>query len=191
MADSAEDLKAIEQIRRGDEEGLRHLMSRHREALFRFAYRYTRNEADAAEIAVETFTRVYRNAGRFRPGAKVSTWLFAIARNLCIDHIRRMSRRRDRVSLDAPSGPNGAAGLHEIIPDPARQPAESLEMNEELNAIERAIDALPHRLKIPFIFCVLEEHSQEECAAMLNTNRKTVETRIYRARRTLKNMLNM
>ncbi len=60
---------------------------------------------------------------------------------------------------------------------------------ESVSSVHAAIFALPHKLKFPFIFCILEENSYDECAEVLNTSRKTVETRIYRARKLLREKL--
>jgi RNA polymerase sigma-70 factor (ECF subfamily) len=183
------DLPSLRKIQAGDEAGLKELMARHREPLFRFILRYLHNEADAAELTGETFFRVYQNANRFRPKAKVSTWMFSIAANLCRDSIRRKKKRRGDLSLHAPIQGSKSL-LHEDglasgepSPDHAAVSAETLE------SVRQAIDALPHKLKSPFIFCVLEEHSYDECAEVLQASRKTVETRIYRARQQLRKAL--
>ena len=87
-----EDLISIQRIQRGDEGGLSDLMLRHKQALFCFAIRYTGNEADAAELTEETFFRVYQNAAKFTPRAKVKTWMFSIAANLSRDFLRRKKK---------------------------------------------------------------------------------------------------
>ena len=175
-------------IRDGDESGLETLMQRHKEAVFRFAVRYTRNETDAAELTEEVFYRVYMNADRFKPKAKVKTWIFTIAANLGRDFARRRARKPAFIPIDANADAT-TPGPGNQPPDNAPSPAGETESAETLNAIQAAVDALPHKLKVPFVFCVLEEHSYGECAAVLHTNRKAVETRIYRARRMLRDKL--
>lgn len=183
------DLPSIRKIQDGNETGLRELMARHREPLFRFILRYVHNEADAAELTEATFFRVYQNAGRFRPNAKVSTWMFSIAANLCRDSIRRNKKRRGDRSLNAPVP--GAENLKQAdaFTSGAPNPEEAAVSAETLEALRRAVHALPHKLKFPFIFCVMEDHTYDECAEVLGTNRKTVETRIYRARKRLRDAL--
>ncbi len=180
------DLLSIQKIQQGEEAGLQELMARHREALFRFVYRYVKNEADAGALTEETFFRVYQKAGSFQPKAKVSTWMFSIAGNLCRDFIRRNRKRRGDLSLNAPvPGAENLEQAHAFAAD-GPNPGETATSNEALRSVERAIHALPHKLKFPFIFCVLEDHSYDACAEILGTNRKTVETRIYRARKRLR-----
>jgi len=75
--------------------------------------------------------------------------------------------------------------LHRVF----KVPEETTRSNESLKAIEAAIQTLPHKLRFPFIFCILEGNSYDACAEVLKTNRKTVETRIYRARKQLREAL--
>ena len=183
------DLKSLEKLRGGDEEGLRELILRHREPLFRFVYRFVRNEADAAELTEETFYKVYKNAKRYRPKAAVGTWIFAIAGNLCRDFLRRNRHRRDELSLNVKSDSRGEGELGETLAASANLPVEEAISRERLELIGEAIQGLPYKLKFPFIFCVLENNSYDRCAEVLQTSRKTVEMRIYRARRLLQEAL--
>ena len=183
------DLLSIRKIQEGEEAGLTELMARHRVALFRFVYRYVRNEADAAELTEETFFRVYQKAASFRPKAKVSTWMFSIAGNLCRDFIRRNRKRRGDCSLDAGVPGTDTPGRGSTFASDAPNPEEAARSNEALESINDAIHRLPHKLKSPFVFCVLEGQSYDDCAAVMGKNRKTVETRIYRARKLLREEL--
>lgn len=183
------DLQSLEKIQKGDEAGLKELMDQHREALYHFIYRYVNNEADAAELTEETFFRVYQNASRFRPNAKVITWIFTIAGNLCRDFIRRNRKRQRDFSLntDLDDTPNVQRG--DTFASNLSNPGEAVVSNESVSSVHAAIFALPHKLKFPFIFCILEENSYDACAEVLKTSRKTVETRIYRARKLLRKKL--
>ena len=189
MGEIDADLKSLEKIQRGDESGLTELMSRHRDALFHFIYRYVANEADAAELTEETFFRVYQNANRFQPKAKVVTWIFSIAGNLCRDSIRKNKKRRGDLSLDAEIAGTSGVQRGDTFTSDSRNPSESTISNEALAGVHAEIFALPHKLKFPFIFCILEDNSYDACAEVLKTSRKTVETRIYRARKLLREKL--
>ena len=184
-----EDLALLERIREGDTAGLSELMERHKQALYRFVYRYVQNDADAAEITEETFYRVYRNADRFRARAKVSTWIFTIAGNLCRDHFRRNKKRALDSSLDTQFATSESASLGDVIASDDANPRVNASSKETLHLIEVAIHQLPDKLKFPFIFCILESNSYDDCAAVIGKNRKTVETRIYRARKLLRQQL--
>ena len=184
-----EDLAAIERIQGGDEGGLRELMARHKDAVFRFILRYTGNETDAAELAEETFYRVYKHAGRYRPRAKVRTWMFSIAANLGRDHARRRKKWRGHLPIAGLADREENPSIAEMHPSDSATPDTQMDSREQIRLMEAAISSLPHKLRFPFVFCVLEGNSHDECAGVLGTSRKAVETRIYRARKTLRHQL--
>src|SRR5690606_35165531 len=76
-------------LRAGDDAALDTLMLRWQVPLRAFLYRHTHNEADALDLAQETFVRIYQHRARYREGARFSTWMFQIALNLARDHARR------------------------------------------------------------------------------------------------------
>lgn len=184
------DLGLLEAVQTGDESALRELMDRYREPVFRFAWRYVRNDAVAADITEETFVKVFFKAGSFRPRAKVSTWIFSIAANLCRDHHRKESRRRTLPLFGGRhEDATGSGELVERIENsaPATEQVVLDQENEDLVAV--AVDSLPSKLKSAFILFALEGRSQQECAEILSTSPKTIETRVYRARQRLREEL--
>lgn len=177
-----EDLPAMQAIQQGRESGLVELMHTYREPVFRLAYRYVHSEADAADLTQATFLKVWQKSSQFRPKGKVKSWLFLIAANLCRDHLRRQ-KYRQRTILP----PATKVGHEELntADTPRERPSGHLQSEESLQAIQAAVDNLPEKLKFPFVYCVLEDHAYDGCAEILGCNRKTVETRIYRARKLL------
>lgn len=178
------DRPLIPAIAEGNERALRELMERHKDKVFRFAYRWVRNESDAEEIAAETFVRVHRHAARYLPRAKVATWIYSITANLCRDHARKAWRRKV-FTLFSPARDDGSGGPspEERIPDPRPTADEDLLRSETTAHVLALVDSLPVKLKAPFVLHVIEEHSQRECAEILGITEKAVETRIYRARK--------
>ena len=81
-ADAAEDLRLLLSARDGCPESFRSLVERHQQRLYHFCYRYLRDEGDAKEVCQDTFVRAHGALSRFKPRAKVSTWLYQIALNL-------------------------------------------------------------------------------------------------------------
>jgi len=177
------DLPLLEAIRRGDERALEALMERHQAPLFYFALRYSGNELDAREVVQETFVRAYFKAGSFQPRSKVKTWLFTIALNLCRDAGRRRSRAPNFASLDQPTTEDRPP--LEAVDDGITADERAARM-EELDHLRQAIDKLPDKLKAPLVLCVLEQRSHKEAADLLSTTTKTVELRIYRAKKKLR-----
>jgi RNA polymerase sigma-70 factor (ECF subfamily) len=178
------DLALVQALQAGDDRALNSLMDRHQEGLFRFVLRQVRNEADALELTMETFVRAYFNAGKFRPTAKFATWLYHIALNLCRDHLRSRAHRYSlqTVSFDSPSEEGRGAGP---LPSTEDRPDQKTDRQEELVALEKAINELPEELKSAFILTTLENRPQAETAELLGLSLKAVGMRVYRARKLL------
>jgi len=188
MNPEVKDEELIAKIGQGNEDALVTLMERHKQAIFQFVYRYLQNLADAAEVTEETFFKVYQNADRFKLNtAAPRTWIFTIALNLSRDRIRREKKRKGQISLqDSTQTSETGWSLEDKLHSGAQAPFQAVMSAEAVQRIQRQIALLPEKLKFPFIFCILEEHSYDACAAILHTRRKVIETRIYRARQLLK-----
>jgi RNA polymerase sigma factor (sigma-70 family) len=158
-------------LQKGDDHALDLLMNRWQIPLRRFLYRWLQNDADALDFAQETFVRVYRHRERFRPGAKFSTWLFAIALNLCRNQARK-NKSRPTVPLD--DTPEAEAA------DAA--PNTNLLDTEKIATVRQAVDALPEPLKTATLLCEYEDLSLAEAATAAGCSAKAIETRLYRAR---------
>ena len=184
MTQDDPDLILVQALKVGEDQAFNALMDRHQQGLFRFVLRQVHNEADALELATETFVRAYFNIGKFRPAARFATWLYRLASNLCRDHLRSRAYQYSRrtVSLDAPAEEGEQQGL---ILAGERDPVEQTERREELNALEKAIRELPQDLKDPLILTTLEGYSQAEAAELLGLSQKAVGMKVYRARKLL------
>jgi RNA polymerase sigma factor (sigma-70 family) len=164
-------------LQRGEELALNRLMAHWQTPLRSFLYRRTQNEADALDLAQETFVRVYQHRGRFRTGAKFSTWMFQIALNLARDHARRQ-RRRPAESL-----------AHAPEPVTELTPKIHLARLEQAAAVRAAIADLPDDLRDAVLLSEYEDKSHAEIAGIVGATPKAVETRLYRAREQLRKAL--
>jgi len=182
----AGDQDAIDMARLAGGHGaaLNDLMERHAEKLFHYLLRCLQNEDDAADLAQETFVRIYQNSAKFDPGQRFSTWLYAIATNLVRDRYRWRSRH-PQVSLDA-ENEQTETGLKDSLRASEPAPDEQVQTEERAATVRQAVAALPEELRQPLILAVYQELSQAEIAAILKCSVKTVETRIYRARQQLR-----
>ena len=160
----------------GDLPALDALMLRWQTPLRAFLFRHLQNEADALDLAQETFVRLYRHRDRYRPGARFSTWMFQIALNLARDHARKRQRRRTD-SLEA-APPSATASLAA----PGAPPDSAARRHEEIAAVRDAIAALPEDLREVLVLFEYEEKSHAEIAEIISASPKAVETRLYRAR---------
>ena len=184
-----EDLATIKAISNGDESALVVLTQRYREPIFRLAYRFVGNTTDARSLTEETFAKVFFNAARFKPRSSVKSWIFTIAANRCRDHLRREKRYRWMRSLSIGFSNDDEKQPDLDIADQSPNAAESAEGRERIQELQKAIQSLPEKLRFPFVFCALEDHTQDEAAVILNISRKSVESRVYRARRELQALL--
>ncbi|ODU25116.1 MAG: hypothetical protein ABS95_00795 [Verrucomicrobia bacterium SCN 57-15] len=166
---------------------LNDLMERHAERLFQYLVRSLENEEDAADLAQETFVRVYQNRAKFDARKKFSTWLYAIASNLVRDRYRWRARH-PKVSLDAANEATGNDFV-ESLPEENPSPIETVQARERAAAVRRAVAALPDQLRIPLILSEYEEKSHAEIGEILRCSAKAVEVRIYRARQQLRTTL--
>ena len=170
-------------LRDGEDLALNEIIDRWQRRLTSYLLRLTGSEAVALDLAQETFVRVYQNRARYRPTGAFSTWLFAIASNLARHHIRwRM--RHPSISIDAEQ-PAIAEALSASDPDPSAR----LENNERANAVREAISRLPPDLREAVILFEYEDMSYDQIAKIQGCSVKAVETRLYRARGTLREKL--
>jgi RNA polymerase sigma-70 factor, ECF subfamily len=171
----------------GHDAALNDLMARHAPKLFNYLVRSLQNEEDAADLAQETFLRVFQNRTKFDKRMKFSTWLYAIATNLVRDRYRHRTRH-PQVSLDAENEATGE-NFRESVPEQKLTPSESLQDAERAEAVRNAVGQLPDELRTPLILSEYEELSHAEIGQILECSAKAVETRLYRARNQLREKL--
>jgi RNA polymerase sigma-70 factor (ECF subfamily) len=179
-----QDAQDMARLVAGHDAALNDLMERHASKLFHYLFRSLQDESDAADLAQETFVRVYQSRAKFDARQKFSTWLYAIASNLVRDRFRWRSRHRE-VSLDTENEGTGN-DFHETLSGHGPSPSESVQAGERAAAVRRAVAALPEELRLPLILAEYEGRSQAEIGEILGCSVKAVETRIYRARQRLR-----
>lgn len=168
----------------GGEAALNEIMRRYKHKLYAFIAHYVKDADAAYDIAQETFIRVHFKADTYSPAYSFSTWLYQIAINLCRDWGRKQKAWRF-LSLDATIGEEENSSFHDVINDPHGNIENLAELRQQLRLLDKEITRLPHKLKTALILFALEGHSQEACAEILGITPKTVETRVYRARKML------
>jgi len=171
----------------GHDAALNDLMARHARPVFQFLCRMLGNEDDANDLAQETFVRVYQHRGRFKPGARFTTWLYTIAANLARNH-HRWRTRHPNVSLDAESETTGQS-IGDVLPSSDPAPDGAAVATERAVAVRAAVAALPADMREVIILCEWQDLSAAEAAAILNTTPKAIDNRLYRARNLLRERL--
>jgi RNA polymerase sigma-70 factor, ECF subfamily len=178
------DRAAMARLVAGDGAALNHVLERHATRLFHYLIRLIQNESDAEELAHETFVRVFRHAHRYNPAQRFSTWLYTIATNLVRDRHRR-HLRHPHLSLEAAADHEGTA-IRDSLPGSGTTPAQDLASAETIAAVQRAIAELPDELRIPIVLAEYEDASYQEIAAIVGGTSKSVEMKLYRARKLLR-----
>ena len=170
----------VDLVCKGETRRFEELVLRHQDAVYSMARRYARSPGDAEDIAQEVFLRAFRSLDSFRREAKFSTWLFRISANLCVDWARRERRTQSPLrALDEE---------FEIVDQKVN--VESAAIAEiEREEIRAAAERLPERYREVLMMYYYDGHSYEEIGAILHLPVKTVETRLYRARRMLRRKL--
>lgn len=181
------DADVVVLAQQGREAAFRELVRRYERPVFSLVYRMVRDRETAEELAQDTFVKALNHIERYSPEFKLSSWLFKIANNLAIDHLRK--GRLPTVSIsgspDAATAAEADATSFEVV---ARSPSalESLEARELGTAIERAIAALRPEYRSCIIMRHVEGRSYEEIATTLDLPLGTVKTYIHRARHELR-----
>jgi RNA polymerase sigma factor (sigma-70 family) len=172
-------------LQAGDDAALAPLMERWEAPVKRFIFRLIGNAAEAEDLAQEVFVRVYQKRAGYRPGAKFSTWCFAIAANQAKNRLRWW-KRRPALSLEAWTEAGGEAA------DPAGVPAaDEAVRRERIAAVQTAIAALPLDLRTALVLFEYERQSMAEIGTALDCTPKAVENRLYRARQQLRQALRL
>jgi RNA polymerase sigma-70 factor (ECF subfamily) len=174
----------------GRETAYRELIRRYERPVFSLIFRMVRDREVAEDLAQDTFIKVLNHIDRYRPEFKLSSWLFKIANNVAIDHLRK--RQIDTVSMDGSPHASSAAEIEATQLEIAAQQEtalEELEAKEIGSAIERAIESLRPEYRACIMLRHVEGRSYEEIAATLDLPLGTVKTYIHRARHQLREAL--
>ncbi|HJT41719.1 MAG TPA: sigma-70 family RNA polymerase sigma factor [Sphingobium sp.] len=166
----------------GQQSAYGELMRRHREAVFRLARGHAGDATEALDITQETFIAAFAALARYDGARPFRLWIARIAINKCHDWARRRSVRR----FFTFARPIEEAG---VVADFGQTPEEAAHSQAELARINNAIAALPGNLKDVLVLRAIEEMSQADAAQTLGISEKAVETRLYRARNKLSEML--
>lgn len=163
----------------GDARAFEELVTRHRRGLFNFLLRSVQNRSRAEELLQEVFLRVVRSKERYERTAKLTTWLYTIARNLCVDESRR-AKFRKTVSLDAPRRGQEEESPAMIESVAAEQvPTDEAAAAPQLRArIARAVDALPEDQREVFLMRQMGGLSFKEIGDVVGAPENTVKSRM-------------
>jgi RNA polymerase sigma-70 factor, ECF subfamily len=168
---------------RGDKQAFGRLVDLHKRAVYGLCFRLLREAEEARDAAQETFVRAYAALERYDPRQPFVPWILRIARNHCLDLVRRRVPHVRRVELDA--DPDGSGGLD--LADPAALAADVvLEHRETAATLAKAVEGLPPNYREVVHLFHVEHLSYKEIAATLDVPIGTVMTWLHRARARLR-----
>jgi RNA polymerase sigma-70 factor, ECF subfamily len=183
----ASDQQVVEWAKDGHDPAFRELVRRYERPVFSLVYRMVRDRALAEDLTQETFIKVLNGIRSYRPEFKFSSWIFKIANNAAIDHLRR--RELDTLSLDgAPHAqtPEEMQATSLQLGSGLESPLDEVAARELGSHIERAIARLRPEYRACILLRHVEGHSYEEIAQMLDLPLGTVKTYIHRGRNELR-----
>jgi RNA polymerase sigma-70 factor (ECF subfamily) len=175
-------------VKQGDVAAFTELVEKYKQPVMNVIYRTLRDATEAEDLAQNVFVQVYKSAARYKNTAKFTTWLFTIARNLCLNEIRRRSRHPAE-SLDVPHPEQEDQPLRQFEDKKTFAPTESLLHGELEEKIQEALAELPENQRTAILLCRQEELSYEEIAEVLDCSVSAIKSLIHRGRETLKEKL--
>jgi len=175
-------------VKRGDRTAFEELVNKYKQPVMNVVFRMLGDATEAEDLAQNVFVQVFKSADRYRVSARFSTWLFTIARNLCLNEIRRRSRHPAE-SLDAPHPDQEDQPLRQFEDAKIFSPPDSLLQGELERKIQQALSDLPESQRIAILLCREQELSYEEIARVLGCSLSATKSLIHRARETLRQKL--
>jgi RNA polymerase sigma-70 factor, ECF subfamily len=172
-------------VKQGNTEAFTVLVDKYKQPILNLAYRMLHDAAEAEDLAQAVFVQVFKSAGRYEVSSKFSTWLFTIARNLCLNEIRRRSRHPVD-SIDVPHPEQEDQPLHQFEDTRTASAPERLLHGELERLIEEAVAELPENQRLALLLCRQDELSYEEIAEVLDCSLSATKSLIHRGRETLK-----
>ncbi len=175
---------------RGREMAFRELLARYERPVFSLVYRMVRDRTLAEDLAQEAFIRAFNAIGTYKPRFKFSSWIFKIANNHTIDHLRK--RRLDTVSMEGSPharSPEEEARTRLVLESQEEAPDRYVESRELGGQIEEAIGRLRPEYRTAVLLRHVEGYTYEEIAEIMDLPLGTVKTYLHRARGELRSLL--
>jgi RNA polymerase sigma-70 factor (ECF subfamily) len=188
VSEGQSDAEVMLRVKAGDDSAFDYLVQKYRRPMLGFMFRMAHSTAVAEDLAQEVFLRVYRSRESYEASAKFTTWLYRIATNLAVNHIRdtRYERPENTVSLDEPDEESGRTL---DLPDRAPSAEEAILQRERLAAIRRRVQALPERQRVAVVMHKYQQMDYRQIADVLKLSESATKSLLFRAYETLREQL--
>ncbi len=169
----------MKNVATGDRQALRVLYERYAEFVFRIAFRFVCHEEDARDITQSVFLTLMQKADRYQPNAKLTTWLYRVVVNRCLNHRAKASQRQREPPLDHDH-------LVQLQGPERDRPDCRLESAQRTELVRDALLKLPERQRLAVVLSRFEQLSYEEIAVAMACTTSSVQSLLFRARQSLR-----
>ena len=181
------DYELVQSAIGGNRRAYQTLMERYQYSIFHNMLKMVHNREDARDLTQEAFGKAFHKLPTYAPHFAFSTWLFKIAKNNCIDHIRK--KRLQTLSIDDPIEPQGDYGFANNIKAGSLNPEEQVIRGQRINLMQDSIGKLSKKYRLMIELRYYEELSYEEIACELDIPLGTVKAQLFRAKEILYQMM--
>ncbi len=174
-----DDSRIARKVQRGDRKAFEILLSKYERPIFSFIFHFFRDHALSEDLTQETFLRAFRFIGSFRPREKFSSWLYSIAKNLCIDEVRRR-QKGTTVDIDA-------VDPEALVSDMplATNPLAASVMVQQGELLRKAVARLPEKYRTSIILFYFNELSYEEISEIMGISLSNTKILLFRGKKML------
>lgn len=177
----------VEQLRQGNEEAFKKLVSLFQEKVFNTAVNFLQNQQDAEDAAQEVFIQVYNSIGQFKENSTLSTWIYRITITKCLDHTRSKKRKKRFAFISSLFSEKNDL-LYES-PD-FNHPGVQLDRKEDAAILFKMVNSLPENQKTAFLLNKIEGMSYIEIADVMKLSESAVDSLLQRAKQNLRKKIN-
>lgn len=180
--------RLIKKAKAGDEASFEQLILHYEKSIYAICLRMLGQEQEAYDAAQEVCMKIWRQLHTFEGNSKFSTWLYRIATNQCLDHLRKLKLKREEVSLYQQNQEGDEEWLLET-PSVENTVEKHIEHYETQAILQKGLMELKEEYREIIILRDLQDHSYEELAHILDVSQGTIKSRLSRARAKLKEIL--
>lgn len=171
---STKDIDYIREVLSGNTQAYTHLVNNHKDMVYSIALKIIRNESEAEEIAQDTFIKAYQTLSKFKGTAKFSTWLYRIAYNGAISHMRK--RKPETTTMEHHA-------IENLAVEPVQEKLDAKEHEQKLKILHQVLAQLPEDENLLMTLFYLENHSIEEISEITSLTTNNVKVKLHRIRK--------
>ena len=178
----------ISALRSGDTRAFENLLDQFQDKVYRSCLSYLPNAQEAEDIAQEVFVEVYQSIHKFEAKSSLSTWIYRITTNKCLEHLRKKKAKKRFGFLQSISGGEIEEDKRAYLSD-YNHPGAKLEAKEKLALLQKAVESLPDSQRVVITLFYFEQKSQKEIGEITGRSVSSVESLLFRAKKKLETLL--